>query len=137
MQSAVNGSVIGSNPITSVMKILFLDDSHTRWHIFKDLNPSANANFAPSYSQGIEMLSKYEYDVAFLDHDLDISHRTGEDVARYIVENKIPFKKIICHSMNEYGRKNMVSILRSAGYDAYEFQFAWSHRIDETVGGYD
>lgn len=116
------------------MKILFLDDSHTRWFIFKDVNPSANAHFAPSYGQGIDFLNKYEYDVAFLDHDLDITHQTGEDVARYIVENKIPLKKVICHSMNFAGRQNMVSILRSAGYDAYECPFSWTKTLDESIG---
>jgi two-component SAPR family response regulator len=118
------------------MKILFLDDSHARWNLFNNVNPSAaaNAHFADSFSRGVELLEKNEYDVAFLDHDLDISHRTGEDVVNYIVENNIPIKRVICHSMNPHGRKNMVTKLKSAGYDAYECPFAWVLSVSESIG---
>jgi hypothetical protein len=72
-------------------------------------------------------MSKFDFDVMFLDHDLggktyaDQSHpNTGSEVVRWIGENKPNIKRFICHSMNYDARKAMVNKLEFFGYEAWD-----------------
>lgn len=42
--------------------------------------------------------------------------KTGYDIAKYIVENKIPLYGFVCHSMNPVGRSNIEDLLCHYGY---------------------
>ena len=111
------------------MKILFFDDCPYRWKKFQDLNPTANADWASSYGEGVVLLSTTQYDMAYLDHDLNESY-TGKDFVNYIVKNKIPISNLVCHSMNNQGRENMNSTLYSHGYQTINCPFAWTTTVD-------
>ena len=73
----------------------------------------------------------------FLDHDLSLEslmcdphstyEKTGSDIANYIAREINPLDcpnlEIYCHSMNPYGRTNMVKILKKAGFKTVDASF--------------
>jgi hypothetical protein len=63
------------------------------------------------------------FDLICLDHDLGGEHfvpsteaNTGYQLAKYIKDNKIGYKKCIIHSMNYAGAMNMQQVLKDAKY---------------------
>lgn len=50
-----------------------------------------------------------------LDHDLGEA-KTGYDICKFIVEEKIPLNGYILHTMNPVGRQNMEQLLSHYGY---------------------
>lgn len=70
-----------------------------------------------------EILSKMSpFDVLFLDHDLgnqvyvdSYEENTGYQVARHIAGNSISFTDCYIHSMNEFGAKLMLELLKPVG----------------------
>lgn len=71
-----------------------------------------------TYRQAIKALKTYCYQgnvFLSLDHDLG-QKKTGYDIAKYIVENKIPLYGFVCHSMNPVGRSNIEDLLCHYGY---------------------
>lgn len=104
------------------MKILFLDDDLDRHSKFTEASNGSEVTFVHGVAQAIEALSTDQFDIAFLDHDLDgrvfveESEGTGTEVAEYIA--KMPAENrpriVIVHSMNPYGAQRMMNILRTA-----------------------
>lgn len=78
------------------------------------------------------------FDLMFLDHDLSESsafcdpdntyEKTGTDIAKFIVREINPLDcvgmEIYCHSMNPWGRQNMVKILKNSGFNAIDAAFS-------------
>jgi CheY-like chemotaxis protein len=118
-----------------MLRILFLDDNSARHKTFE--KKVGNGHLVTYVWSAIEaqnvMISEPRFDVFSLDHDLggeemvDINkENTGSAVARFIVnelpQDKYP-EKIIIHSMNPIGAKNMETILVNAGFNAARFPF--------------
>ena len=103
------------------MKILILDDDITRLDIFKKNLIGHSVVCVMTAQETIQKLSDEIWDYVFLDHDLGgkmyvpSGIGTGYEVAKWLSENadRKP-KKIIIHSFNEPGRKNMQNVLPEA-----------------------
>ena len=112
------------------MRVLFLDDSHERQTRFKYHRVGCVLVQAYTFQEAINALKNQDpFDEAHLDHDLSEAaaagkpspnERTGQDVARFIVEMQphLRPKKIILHSFNFHGRARMAQILNDAGIGA-------------------
>ena len=87
-----------------------------------DMRP-APGGFVPcrSYKEAITAFEIFtsednmEIELISLDHDLG-EKKTGYDIAKYIVEHKIPIDFYQVHSMNPVGRENIVHLLNHYGY---------------------
>ena len=118
------------------MNILFLDDDRYRHEMFvEDVsqhpeNKQIFLTLAHSYAEFVQVTSVIKtWDIIFLDHDLGVEDQmciphvtnrfpTGSDVARYMVENNIKAKKIIIHSYNYEGARNMMGIFKDHGIES-------------------
>lgn len=67
-----------------------------------------------------ENLNEYEHFFISFDHDLG-SGMTGYDMAKYIVEHKLPVSGFASHSMNPVGRKNIITLLSHYGYKEMKY----------------
>jgi CheY-like chemotaxis protein len=102
------------------MKILFLDDMKSRRDVFQKNAVGHSVDFAITAQEAIAFLKNNEYDVIYLDHDLEDSHyQSNEDhhedgrfVANHLKDMTQHHGKIvIVHSLNPIGRANIASIL--------------------------
>jgi hypothetical protein len=111
------------------MRILVLDDSLSRQKAFRERFLEANlgiyADFCSNVEDCISLLSKNNYSIIFLDHDLteeenqSIENKnTGSEVARWIYNNLSPFEKtrIYIHSLNKIGSKNMLELISNSDH---------------------
>ncbi len=106
------------------MNVLFLDDSLERQKKFRSFYPAAK--IVATVSECIQCLREQEWDIVFLDHDLGgetfvSSYREdcGMEVVRWIVANELIIGTIICHSLNEPARIEMVHKLADANYKVF------------------
>lgn len=120
------------------MRVLVLDDMNTRHKWF--ITALIGHNYHPVYTSesAIEQLKVQEFDMIFLDHDLEENHynvwtgaeldeesffsrleRTGYDVVKWMVENNNNKQaQVVVHSLNEAGSRRMVALLTANGYNA-------------------
>lgn len=112
------------------MEVLFLDDNKARTSTFKC--EYIWATCVETVEETLEQLQKQAWDFAFLDHDLNDevycdSDRTdcGMEVVRWIEKNKPTIQKVVCHSLNEKTRDEMVDRLTKAGYDVKGIPFIY------------
>lgn len=103
------------------MRILFLDDMKSRRDVFQTRAVGHTVDFAITAQEAIDLLKKNEYDVIYLDHDLEESHyhakkegdEDGAFVARHLMEMAQHHgKTVIVHSLNPDGRANIKSLLK-------------------------
>lgn len=125
------------------MRILFLDDMKTRRDAFKQNAIGFTVDFAKNAQEAITFLNKNEYDVIYLDHDLEEEHyKSNEDhhedgrfVARKMREMPQHHGKVvIIHSLNEDGRKNIESILKDLytvykGPETFKVDCIWQFNV--------
>lgn len=121
---------------------MFLDDMKKRRDAFRSNSIGHVVDFAITAQQAIDLMVKNEYDLFFLDHDLESEHyQSNEDhhedgrfVARKMVETKRLTKHhgkpVIVHSLNPSGRQNIKSILKNhftvyLGPEDAKFQNVW------------
>ena len=104
------------------MKILFLDDDPVRHHQFRaalngvpvDLRAVARA------VEAIAALEQEQFDIIFLDHDLGWQHHvssgpgTGCEVAQRLMATANREARLVVHSQNEDGTREMLRVLGSA-----------------------
>lgn len=125
------------------MRIFILEDMETRNTWFRQNFIGNVIDFTMDVEEASELLSKNQYDVIFLDHDLADAHydtwaksqmtneeyaeeleNTGYDVAKWIAENNNNSQaQVIIHSCNEWGSKRMFHILNDKGYDVQCISF--------------
>jgi CheY-like chemotaxis protein len=119
------------------MNILFLDDSEARHVAFKDFlrenYPHFKTDYVYSAKEAQEAFAGKQYDMAFLDHDLNDDHYnaplnkcspgTGYDLAKWMKTNKIFPAVVVIHSYNHFGAKNMMHCL-SDDSDVYVAPFS-------------
>ena len=67
--------------------------------------------YARSYEEAIHEVHRFNYSVICLDHDLG-EEKTGYDVCKYIIENRIYCPEYRIHTSNPVGRKNMTELLQ-------------------------
>lgn len=97
--------------IRSDWRVLVVEDTEDRISWFRQRLP--NAVFAKTAEAAIEALTKQEFKVAFLDHDLHWMHAdntifkgTGKEVARYMAEQGFQ-GIVVIHSRHEEGAAMM------------------------------
>jgi len=118
------------------VRILFLDDDHSRCGAFYWANKDAHeVTIVHDVDGAISKLSCGVWDVVSLDHDLEPQHyddlqrnheRSGMAVAEWIAENLPRIGRVIVHSWNPWGASNMVGVLLAAGYKCDRAEF--NHR---------
>lgn len=124
-----------------LMRILVVDDMQERHDFFRKAYNGMDDIIVQSYDYDNAMLelasTPNDFDLMFLDHDLSLEaimcdpnntyEKTGSDIAKYIAQEIKPADcvgmEIHCHSMNPYGRVNMVDILRNAGFTVHDVPF--------------
>ena len=111
-------------------KILFLDDTETRHHVFRRTGIGADVTHVYNAVDAIKALDNTVFDVASLDHDLseesimtlpadgatDPRNWSGYDVALHIARmpaDKRP-KVVVIHSLNPPGRTRMQQALEGS-----------------------
>jgi hypothetical protein len=103
------------------MNIFILEDNKERMKIFRR-NLIGNIIFhSDNVENAKKILLEESIDVIFLDHDLDDrvyvdsnELNTGYQLAKWIFENNIKYSRVIVHSLNDVGRKNIKYILKDA-----------------------
>lgn len=72
-----------------------------------------------TYRQAINALETYcPLGQVYLDLDHDLGcKQTGYDIAKYVVEHKLPLHGFACHSFNPVGKKNIEELLLHYGYN--------------------
>ena len=123
------------------MRILFLDDNPERHRVFKQRTIGCTVDSVFNADTCLEFLRKSgtEYDVIFLDHDLDATLENkiveGEKDGRYVVRKMIEegiteglvYTKIVIHSLNRPAAERMEAALKGAGIkEAKAIPFAWT-----------
>lgn len=120
------------------MNVLFLDDSHTRHdfvckkaHDTHETRSCLDNGYlvyhvyrVSEFINALKTLFKdaFYFDIVCLDHDLSRDDPTniGTVAAKYLADNYGKYQnmigKIIIHSWNPAGAKNMEAILRDGGY---------------------
>lgn len=118
------------------MRILFLDDDPSRHRRIQPRLIGHVVDYVFDVQEATQHLAKSEYDLVFLDHDLngnlyvhsDGPEPTGYTVVMWIIDNQPKLGDVICHSLNDDGRALMVKTLRDGGYTAHDMPFLY---IDE------
>ena len=95
------------------MKVFLLEDDVLRIKWFKEKLKNHELTVVSNAGEAIYILSKSDYGIIFLDHDLEGKayvnssyHNTGFTVAKYLkdVERK---SRVIVHSLNPVGARNI------------------------------
>lgn len=114
------------------MRIFILEDEiykFPRKDILKALE-GHRLTVALSVDEGKKVFNP-PYDLLLLDHDMrgfyeesDAAHgNTGWWFAQWLAGRDMPPMKIILHSQNGVGRRNMKELLERRGFDVEEFEF--------------
>jgi len=117
------------------MKLFILDDSLERLKRFrKECHPSWTVITAMTYLEGVERIRGEEFDIMFLDHDLNQKEEGSKDVnrencgsnfAKWLVKNYDHDCPIIIHTLNHAGANNMMKILKEKFSRVFYRPFAW------------
>jgi len=113
------------------MRVLILEDSPERTVKFKQLLIGHVWEIVATAQEAIQRLAQESWDLLSLDHDLGGEEMvasgpgTGWEVAKWLSEHpdRVP-TRIILHSFNAPGRKNMADTL--AGYNVEEAPGWWT-----------
>ena len=82
------------------MKILIVEDNSVRQQYFKRSLKGCTLTFADTAKEAQHALDEDQFDVVFLDHDLENPRETGYDVALHLRETPNRYTLVIIHSMN-------------------------------------
>lgn len=103
------------------MNIFILEDDPNRMKIFRRNLIGHTIFHAEHVEDGKKILSSEKVDYIFLDHDLggkvyvDSSEPdTGYQMAKWIAENDIKYQRLIVHSLNGPGAKNIKGVIFDA-----------------------
>jgi CheY-like chemotaxis protein len=117
-----------------MMRILFLDDNPNRHNTMQANSMGAVVDHVYSAAEAIDHLSREEYDLIMLDHDLSedpdmvLSTPDGSYVAEYMAQHLVQHSDtpVVIHSLNPPGSQNMMNMLLNGGYsDVRIVPFAW------------
>jgi CheY-like chemotaxis protein len=105
------------------MKIFVVEDNKERngvfWNTLPKLFAGCHLVIAEDVKEAKEILSRdKDWDLILLDHDLggrvyvkSEDDNTGYQVAKFMVESGVTYKRVITHSMNPVGAENIKSVL--------------------------
>lgn len=113
------------------MRVLFVDDEVERFKEYSWNNPHHETDYAKNPYHAQRLLMSFPYDVIMLDHDLG-TEMDGTGLAQWMIGNPDVAKfgvSVICHSINEDGRKRMVEVLKQRYHFVYDLPFAWKETI--------
>jgi CheY-like chemotaxis protein len=109
------------------MRLLIVEDSQARIDWFINEFREHSLTIVKTAKEAIELVTKYKFDVIFLDHDLEDVHYkslldygvackegTGYEVAKHIKNSINDAVPVIVHSMNYAGTENIKSVLANA-----------------------
>lgn len=103
------------------MKILILEDNQERINKFTTFYRNHELYFCNNVAEALLKLSRIEFDILMLDHDLDennlTSYNNGYELCKKMIEFNLQKQAIVyIHSMNPSGANAMLNILRDNGY---------------------
>lgn len=87
---------------------LYVDDIRNPINKLKE---EYNIIICRNYKEAIYELDKRYIKIIDLDHDLG-EEKTGYDICKYIIENRIPIEKIYIHTNNPVGKFNMYQLIK-------------------------
>jgi len=104
------------------MRVLFLDDDPNRWKSFsREVIGKAEPVWVETAKDAIDQLkTNGPFNIIFLDHDLGgkiyapSGEGTGWEVAKWIVDNIEDPCRVIVHSMNPVGARNIKDLIPEA-----------------------
>lgn len=96
-----------------MLRVLIVEDTPERQDILKNLVKDHAWFMINSAKRAIRLIKAFEFDVIFLDYDLDGIER-GDSVAAAIRYSRNNKTKVIVHSMNSSGAELIGSILPHA-----------------------
>ena len=89
-----------------MIKIFVLEDCPERTEWFKKTFSECDLHITHDVKEACSKLENNEFDFIFLDRDLSNPHENGEDVAWYMMQNKLAEKTpVIIHSVNKRGQR--------------------------------
>lgn len=111
-------------------KMLFVDDRAKRIHYALENFPEFAVTIAPCVPEALRALSREDWDVVSLDHDLNghdfedpDTPTCGMEIVRYILKTGWPPQRKIpqfwIHSSNLFAANLMIVTLKQGGYDAW------------------
>lgn len=109
------------------MRILVLEDNQERIIFFKRVYNNHELYITHNISEAQGYIHNYEFDILFLDHDLEPDNfkalkegRTGYDFVKILIAEKTQRHALIyVHSCNPVGGQVMTNLLRDNGYEAF------------------
>jgi DNA-binding NtrC family response regulator len=105
-------------------KVFILEDSSERIKWFLTFFEDCDVEYSDNVKKSCKKIESEKYDIIFLDRDLAQSKKSGEDVAKYMMENKLsPNVPIVIHSINTIGQKVMKDYLESYHKKVYQIDF--------------
>lgn len=108
------------------MKILVLEDDPIRIRTFRfKMDPGYDVMYVTTAQGAIDLLTENQFDVIFLDHDLDGEEfvdmkniNTGSEVVRWLrAHGTTNDPYIVVHSLNSPAAENMAEGLKTAGFN--------------------
>jgi CheY-like chemotaxis protein len=136
-----------ASPPRGDLSVFVLDDDASRHDWFARRFRGDHVDVATEPVRAVELLSEFNYDAVFLDHDLLPEHyhaetfdddgRTGYAVAEWLASNpgRQAASIIIVHTRNADGAMRMVDLLRRAGRVAEYVPFPLlSHAVKKNWG---
>jgi hypothetical protein len=131
------------------IKVLFLDDNTERHKHFIQNNSGLIIDQVYDADMCIKCLDYGEYDIVFLDHDLnDLTNNElndDEKDGRYVVSkmitptmiDKYKNKLIVIHSLNSAGAESMKSMLIQYGYNhVVRVPFVWMSDVRKSLNNW-
>lgn len=126
------------------MKVLVLDDDKTRLSQFRDrfIERGYTYDTTTSMEDCWKFIESKKYDMIFLDHDLgdevfvdSKKENTGSEIARRwgSKEHKNKETKVIVHSFNPAGAKNMLDLIEDSIYIPGIWVFECFEKYDPIV----
>lgn len=120
------------------MRIFILEDEINQWprQQILEVLKGHELTIATSCDEGKSLYKKGHYDLLLLDHDMrgffDSSdfHNTGFQFVTWLIRQGETVRekaKVILHSQNPTGRRNMFISLEEAGYTVAEYAFSQSY----------
>ncbi len=110
------------------MNILILEDNEERIKWFKNIYRHHKLYITKDIKDALRLISAYEFDILFLDHDLCEENLTslnnGYEFVKKLIEFRLQKRAVIyIHSMNPTGANVMLNTLKGTGYEAQWIPF--------------
>ncbi len=101
------------------MKILVMDDSHSRLKRFREWLTGQDLTIAMNAEDALTSLKTYGFDLVFLDHDLGFDATSGSVMTRQWRRSNSDFKTqqptVVVHTSSDAGASLMTTDLKTIG----------------------